>query len=101
MKSFSNYQKCRIFTDENEIANGDFVLRGITIRVSHGMLNDVVDDEKGLLPAVETHDGNHIEHWKNGLLHCETGPAIIDVIDNREEWWFEGNLVEPISRGEK
>lgn len=47
-----------------------------------------------LLPAISTADSSHIEHWKNGVLHCEKEPAVIDSIDGYEEWWFNGKQVE-------
>jgi len=77
------------------IANGDYILDGITIRAKNGYLCDLLDEEGHLLPAVETHDGNHMEHWKDGELHCQNAPAVIDILDGYEEWWSNGRQVLP------
>ncbi|MCF0241818.1 MAG: hypothetical protein HUK25_04225 [Treponema sp.] len=90
MKSFRPYQRLRIITVEGAIANGDYILDGITVRIKDGYLNDTVDDEGKKLPAIETHDGSHVEFWKNGVLHAEEGPAIIDTHDRYEKWFYEG-----------
>lgn len=95
MKSFESYQHLRLVTSEGMIANGDYILDGITIRVREGYLNDFFVKEGVCLPAIETHDGNHVEHWRKGVLHCENQPAVIDVRDNVEEWWLEGRKVLP------
>lgn len=99
MESFKRYQNLRIVTTEMEIADGDYILDGITVRIKKGFLNDSLDEDGKVIPAVETHDGNHIEHWKNGVLHCEFEPAVIDVRDGKEEWWQGGKQVEPVSVG--
>lgn len=98
MKDFRNYQGVRILTEEGNIANGDYILDGVTIRCKNGLLNDNVDDEGRLQPAIETHDGSHVEHWKEGRLHCDDAPAVIDTLDGYELWFFEG---QEILSGEK
>ncbi len=95
MRNFKQYQYRRILTPENRIAHGDYKIEGITIRLKNGFLDDSVDDEGNNLPAIETDDRSHIEHWKNGVLHCENQPAVIDNLDNYEEWWFNGILIPP------
>lgn len=93
MKSFKSYQHLRILTTQGTIADGDYILEGITVRIKKGFLNDSIDEEGKILPAVETHDGNHVEHWKNGVLHSEDSPAVVDNVDNYEEWYLNGTLV--------
>ena len=93
MRTFKSYQHQRILLSDNSIANGDYIIEGFTVRVKDGFLNDAVDEEGNLLPAISTEDGTHIEHWKNGVLHCEKEPAVIDVVDNYEEWWLDGRQV--------
>lgn len=79
-----------------EIADGDFIIENeLSVRISNGLLNDIVDEDGNVLPAIETSDGSHVEHWHNGLLHCENGPAVIDIIDDYEEWWNQGRRVLP------
>lgn len=95
MKSFKSYQHRRILLKEGEIANGDYIIDGeMTIRIKNGYLNDAEDEGGKLLPAIATADGSHIEHWKDGVLHSEREPAVIDNIDNYEEWWLNGRQVE-------
>lgn len=95
MKDFRNFQNVRIIIEDGTIANGDYILEGVTIRCRNGYLNDNVDETGNLQPAIETHDGGHIEHWRNGCLHCESEPAIVDVHDKYEAWFFEGNEISP------
>ena len=83
MKSFKSYQHQRIITKEGSIANGDYDIDGdVTIRITNGYLNDAVDADGNVHPAIQTADCSHIEHWKNGVLHAENGPAVIDLVDN-------------------
>ena len=100
MKSFKAYQHLRILTKNGTVADGDYILEGITVRITKGFLNDVKDRDGNILPAVETHDGNHVEHWENGVLHCEDSPAVVDNEDNYEEWFINGTLV-PSDGGQK
>ncbi|MCR5252576.1 MAG: hypothetical protein K6C98_02550 [Treponema sp.] len=96
MKSFKSYQHQRILLSDKTIANGDYIIdEEITVRIKDGFLNDVEGDDGSLLPAIATADGSHIEHWKEGVLHCENEPAVIDNIDNYEEWWLDGKQVLP------
>ncbi len=95
MKSFCQFQHRIIIDEEMDIADGDYILEDLTVRITNGYLNDVKDEEGRTLPAVEMHDGTHIEHWKNGVLHCEKDPAVIDLSDGYEEWWFDGKKVQP------
>ena len=96
MKSFKRYQYRRVPTEEGIPANGDYIYPDVTIRFKDGYLNDFVDEENQVLPAIETHDGSHSEHWKNGVLHCEREPAILDKNDNYEEWYRDG---KPVPKG--
>jgi len=96
MKSFKRYQYRGVPTEDGAPANGDYIFSDITVRFKDGYLNDVVDEDGNILPAVETHDGSHIEHWKNGVLHCENSPAIVDNKDNYEEWYLDG---KPVPQG--
>lgn len=94
MKSFKSYQHQRILTAENEIANGDYIIGGeMTIRTKNGYLCDGADEKGNALPAIELANGTHIEHWLNGVLHCEKEPAVIDNVDGYEEWWLNGKQV--------
>lgn len=95
MKDFRNYTSVRIITEEGSIANGDYILDGVTIRCKNGLLNDNLDENGELQPAIETHDGSHIEHWNRGQLHFDNGPAIIDNVDNYELWFISGVEIEP------
>ncbi len=94
MKSFKSYQHQRILLPDNTIANGKYTIDGdFTVIIKDGFLNDEVSEDGTLIPAISTSDASHIEHWRNGVLHCETEPAIIDNIDNYEEWWLNGKQV--------
>ena len=94
MKSFKSYQHQRILLSDKTIANGDYIVDGeVTVRIKNGYLNDAEDEQGNLLPAIETADATHIEHWKDGVLHCEKEPAIIDNVDGYEEWWLNGKQV--------
>ena len=85
---------------EGEIANGDIIIDdGMTIRCKNGYLNDAVDETGDPLPAIMSADATHVEHWKDGVLHCEDGPAVIDNVDGYEEWWLNGKQVTPQSQG--
>jgi hypothetical protein len=95
MKDFRNFQHVRILTEEGTIANGDYILDGVTIRCQNGLLNDSTDEDGAPLPAIETHDGNHIEHWQKGVLHCDNAPAVVDNIDKYEVWFCNGEECPP------
>ena len=90
MKDFSNYQNVRIITEEGTLANGDYILDDVIIRCKNGLLHDSTDEVGELLAAIETRDGNHLEHWKNGVLHCDNAPAVVDNVDNYKKWYIEG-----------
>lgn len=95
MKSFKSYQHQKIILSDNTIANGDYQIDNITIRIENGYLNDVIGEDGEILPAIATSDSTHIEHWKNGVLHSDKEPAVIDRVDNYEEWWVEGTQIQP------
>lgn len=97
MKDFRNFQNVRIITEEGTIANGDYIMEDVIIRCKNGLLSDNTDESGELLPAIETRDGNHLEHWKNGLLHCEDAPAIVDNVDNYEYWFVNGVEYPPMN----
>ena len=100
MKTNKFYQYQRIVDENGEVVNGDYILgegdEQFIIRCKNGFLNDVETDDGEILPAFELVNGTHIEHWKNGLLHSEKTPAVIDIIDDTEEWWYEGRFIEPL-----
>lgn len=93
MKSYKSYQHQRILLEDKAVAHGEYIIDGVIVTIKNGYLNDGLDEEGGFIPAIRTDSGSHIEHWRNGVLHCETGPAIIDQIDNYEEWWLNGKQV--------
>ena len=63
MKDFRNFQNVRIITEEGTIANGDYIMDEVIIRCKNGLLSDNTDENGELQPAIETRDGNHLEHW--------------------------------------
>ena len=93
MKSYKSCQNQRILLEDKTLAHGEYIIDGVIVTIKNGYLNDGLDEEGGLIPAIQTETGSHIEHWRNGVLHCETGPAIIDQIDKYEEWWLNGKQV--------
>ena len=96
MRSFKSYQHQRILMTDMKVADGDYIIEGeLTVRVKDGYLNDAQAPDGSVLPAISSSDGTHIEHWKNGVLHCESEPAIVDNIDNYEEWWIDGKQIPP------
>ena len=101
MKSYKSCQHQRILLEDKTIAHGEYIVDSVTIRIKNGYLDDSVDEDGNAIPAVESETGSHIEHWRNGVLHCETGLAIIDQVDGYEEWWLNGkqvtNDVEPLT----
>lgn len=95
MKTFSEYQNARILDKNGKIANGDYLenIEGeeeVILRIKNGFLNDGTDEEGRALPAIQFTDGSHIEHWRNGVLHADNIPAVVDNMDGREEWWLHG-----------
>lgn len=101
MKSNKFYQHQKIITVEGNIANGQYELKDDNGNVSayfhcsNGYLTDSISEDGTIVePAFYDVNETHIEHWKNGVLHCEDGPAVIDLIDDYEEWWYEGKEVE-------
>ncbi|MCM1321603.1 MAG: hypothetical protein NC041_07015 [Bacteroides sp.] len=95
MKDFRNLQYVRIITEEGIIANGDYITDDVVIRCKNGLLCDLPGEDGILLPAIETRDGSHSEHWKNGVLHCENAPAVVDNIDKYELWFINGTECPP------
>jgi hypothetical protein len=69
------------------------------VRMKDGLIANHVDDEGGLLPAVEADDG-HTEWWEEGKLHRTDGPAVLSEGGLWEEYWEEGRLLR-IESGEE
>lgn len=55
------------------------------------------------IPAIKTFsvdqraydDGEKIQKFTNGILHCETGPAVVYHDDKKEdEYWLDGRRVD-------
>lgn len=65
-------------------------LGNYTLRVKNGYLSDFTSKDGSVIPAVESSDFTHIEHWKNGVLHNDKEPAVIDLLEGYEEWWYNG-----------
>lgn len=104
MKDFRELQLVRIITKEGTIAKGDYLDEEVIIRCDErGFLNDSIDEDGQILPAIETRDGNHREFWTHGLLNCPTGkdglylPAVVDNIDNYELWFVNGKEYPPMN----
>ena len=97
MNTFKAYQNRPILDKQGNICNGSYIIdEEMTIRVKDGFLNDDIDpDTNDFLPAIELANGTHYEHWKDGLLHCDNGPAVVDLLDNYQEWWQNGKQVPP------
>lgn len=95
MRTFKYYQHRKVLTPENEIGDGDYIVGGgtMTIRLSNGLLSDVICQNRSILSAIETIDLSHIEHWRNGVLHCDNGAAVIDTREGYEEYWLNGKEV--------
>lgn len=93
LKKHQNFRLTVMQEGKIVLAEGDCIMDGVVYRFSKGLLNDVIDEEGHVLPAVESQDGNHIEHWKEGVLHCENSPAVVDNVEDIEEWYFEGKKV--------
>lgn len=96
MKTFSEYQNQKLLNKDGKIWTGNFLdEQGLfIIRVKDSLLNDEIDENGNILPALQTTDGTHIEHWQNGVLHADNIPAVVDTLDNREEWWMHGRKYE-------
>lgn len=97
MKTFSEFQG-RKFFKHHKLFTGKFIDKenGIITRWREGLLNDEVEKDGNVIHAIESLDCTHYEHWKDGVLHCETEPAVIDTLDDREEWWYEGERINPV-----
>ena len=93
MKSYKSNQHRKILLEDKTPAHGEYVIGDVIVTIKNGYLNDGLDEEGRFIPAIRTETGRHLEHWRNGVLHCETGPAVIDVDDNYEEWWLNGKQV--------
>ncbi|MCR4939031.1 MAG: hypothetical protein K5930_02840 [Treponemataceae bacterium] len=94
MRSFKDYNGRVVIMGNGELANGTYPLEGCYFRFKNGLLNNELKDDGKVLPAIESKDGTHVEFYENGKLHRKDGPAIIDLLDNIEEWWFEGHRFE-------
>lgn len=99
MNDFRKYYLVRILNEYGELADGEYIMDNMIVRIKDGFLNDAADENGDTLPAIELHDGSHIEHWKEGALHCTDGPAVIDSEDGYESWFLNG--IECPPPGEK
>ncbi len=97
MKDYKEFQKVPLLNSDGSVADGTYHDgENVILKINYGYLNDEVTEDGTVIPAVTIDGACHIEHWQNGLLHCETEPAIIDNIDNYEEWWYRGKLVNRV-----
>lgn len=87
------YLGVTIFNDETKKpCNGIYESFGQTVRFKNGLLHGGKNEENQDVPAYETEAG-HCEFWENGLLHRESGPAVISDWGNWEEYWNHGELI--------
>ena len=93
MKSFKDYNGKVVIMENGALASGTYFINECMMRFKKGLLNNEVDDEGNVLPAIEKNDGTHVEYWEDGKLHREKEPAVIDLLDNIEEWWLKGHKV--------
>lgn len=93
---YENYTNTKVLLKNGKPANGIYADCGYILHLKDGYLSDQFTlSGKFLKPAVYSSDLKHTEHWKDGVFHCENGPAIIDGLKNYEEWWIEGKQIEP------
>lgn len=75
---------------------GIFTITGYILNFEKGYLSDQkIQSGKIIKPAVYSSDNKYTEHWKDGVLHCENGPAVINGFKHYEEWWINGKQIEP------
>lgn len=82
----------KICRDESgRIQDGDILLPKMIMRFKNGLLHGEGE------PAVSCTDG-HLEFWKNGHLHKDDGPAVVNIMEQEdgidyEEYWINGERI--------
>lgn len=93
---FQKYVNYKVILKEGKPANGIFTIAGYILNFEKGYLSDQkTQSGKIIKPAVYSSDNKYTEHWKDGVLHCENGPAVINGFKHYEEWWINGKQIEP------
>ncbi|MCR4714271.1 MAG: hypothetical protein K5751_07820 [Treponemataceae bacterium] len=93
MKTMKEYNGRITILENGDLADGTYFVEDWILRYKDGLLNNEQGENGEVLPAVEKNDGTHYEFFVNGKLHREDAPAIIDLLDDIEEWWLNGNQV--------
>lgn len=93
MKTMKDYNGRVVILENGDLADGTYFVEDWILRYKDGLLNNEKGENGEVLPAVEKTDGTHYEYFENGKLHRENEPAIIDLLDDVEEWWLNGNQV--------
>lgn len=82
----------KICRDESgRIQDGDVLFPKMIMRFKNGLLHG--ENE----PAVSCTDG-HLEFWKDGRLHKDNGPAVVNIREqpegqDYEEYWKNGERI--------
>lgn len=93
---FKKYINSKVILKDGKPANGIYIISSYILNFVKGYLSDQqTQSGKILKPAVYSSDNKYTEHWKDGFLHCENGPAVIDGTNHYEEWWLNGKQIEP------
>lgn len=93
---FKKYVNQKVILKDGKPANGIYIISSFILNFEKGYLSDQQTQHgKILKPAVYSSDNKYTEHWKDGILHCENGPAIINGFKHYEEWWLNGKQIKP------
>ena len=93
MKTMKEYNGRITILEDGSLADGTYFIDDWILRYKDGLLNNEKGENGEVLPAVEKTDGNHYEYFENGKLSRKDAPAIIDLLEDHEEWWLDGNQV--------
>lgn len=93
---FKEYVNYKFTLKDGKPANGIHIISNYFLNFENGYLSDQQNQYgKILKPAVYSTSNKYTEHWKDGVLHCDNGPAVINGLKHYEEWWNNGKQIKP------
>lgn len=93
---FKKFENHKVMLKDGKTANGIYIISSYILNFENGYLSDqCTQSGKILKPAVYSSDNKYTEHWKNGVLHYDNGPAVSDGFKHYDEWWINGKQIEP------